>query len=103
MILYMNWRTKVTHLLGDCHQIARVPSDTKWLEVQEGPAEELTDVGRRYCGWCVARVLNGIGRLPDELDGLDIDADLHPPAERADYHPAVRERPAVEVPPPVGA
>jgi len=83
MLLWMNWRTKVTHLFEDCHQITRVPPNTKWLEVQEGSAAELTDVGRRYCGWCCARMLIALDRLPE--GSIRPDADLHPPAERADY------------------
>lgn len=98
MIWYMNWKTKITHLLGDCHQIARIEPGTPWLEVQEGTAEELTTVGRRYCGWCVSRCMRAIDQLPEGV--FRPDADLHPPAERADYHPAVREKPPVEALPP---
>jgi hypothetical protein len=80
MQLWVNWRTRITHLTRDCHQIARLPETTAWLEHQEGTVDELTNVGRRYCSWCVIRYLSAGERL-----GLVPDADLHPPAERADY------------------
>jgi len=84
MLLWMNWRTKTTHLFEDCHQIARVPvASSKWLEEQEDSAAELTSVGRRYCSWCVSRALVAIEKLPP--GAFNPDADLHPPAERADY------------------
>lgn len=82
MVWYVNWRTKITHLLGDCHQIARIPPGTAWLERQEGTALELTATGRRYCGWCVSRIMVGID---DMGDAYNPGAELHPPAERADY------------------
>lgn len=89
MELWVNWRTRITHLTRDCHQLGRVPldADPSWLERQLGPAEELTDTGRRYCSWCVARLLRAADRV-----GLTPDAELHPAAERADYvtvHPPV--------------
>jgi len=88
MRLWVNWRTRITHLTRDCHQIARVPDETPWLEMVEGEAEELTDQGRRYCGWCVGRLL-----LATDREGVVPDADLHARAERADYIPkAEKER-----------
>lgn len=80
MELWVNWRTRITHLTRDCHQLARMPADHPMLERQEGPADELTNVGRRYCGWCVARLLRAADRA-----GVVPDAELHPAAERADY------------------
>lgn len=93
MELWVNWRTRITHLTRDCHQLARIPDETPWLELQEGAADELTDTGRRYCGWCVGRLLRAADRV-----GLVPDADLHPPAERADYKP---RKPRAETTPPV--
>jgi len=55
--LYMNWKTKVTHITRDCHQIVAVPEGTAWLEIQEDDVQELCNVGRRYCGYCVSRLL----------------------------------------------
>jgi len=82
MIWFVNWRTKITHPLGDCHQIARIPPGTSWLERQEGSAEDLSATGRRYCSWCVGRIMIGI----DQMNGdFSAGAELHPPAERADY------------------
>ena len=79
--LWVNWRTKITHLSRDCHQLARIPEGTAWLEMEEGSGEDLTGVGRRYCGWCVSRVV----RAADRAGGFVMDAELHSPAERADY------------------
>jgi hypothetical protein len=78
--LWVNWKTRITHLSRDCHQIVRVPDDTPWLEPQEGEVKEMIDVGRRYCSWCVGRYLSAGCRA-----GVVPDADLHPVAERADY------------------
>jgi hypothetical protein len=80
MQLWVNWRTKITHLSRDCHQIVRVPNETPWLELIDDDIEELMKTGRRYCGWCVGRLLRATDR-----EGIVPDADLHPPAERADY------------------
>jgi len=80
MQVWVNWRTKITHLSRECHQLARIPEGTAWLELQEGTAEELTGTGRRYCSWCVGRYV-----CAGERAGVVPDADLHPPAERADY------------------
>jgi hypothetical protein len=80
MELWVNWRTRITHLSRDCHQIQRIPDGTSWLEKDEGEVSDLTSVGRRYCSWCVGRYLNS-----GELLGVSLSADVHPPAERADY------------------
>jgi hypothetical protein len=80
MQLWVNWRTRITHLSRDCHQIQRIPEGTTWLEMEEGDVDELTNVGRRYCSWCVGRYLSAGERL-----AVVPSADLHPPAERADY------------------
>lgn len=85
--LWVNWRTKITHLDRDCHQIARIPEGTAWLEHEEGDVEELVAIGRRYCSWCVKRYL-----IAGEAAGIEMGADLHPPAERADYLPRARNR-----------
>jgi hypothetical protein len=80
MQVWVNWKTRITHLTRDCHQIARLPADTAWLEPVEGEVSEIISVGRRYCSWCVGRYL-----VAGEYLGVVPDADLHPPAERADY------------------
>ncbi len=80
MQVWVNWRTRITHLSRDCHQIQRIPDETAWLEYQEGEVREICGVGRRYCSWCVGRYL-----MAGEFLGVVPDADLHPPAERADY------------------
>jgi hypothetical protein len=80
MQVWVNWRTKITHLSRDCHQLARIPEGTAWLEMQEGPVDQIVGQGRRYCSWCVGRYLTAGDHL-----GVIPDADLHPPAERADY------------------
>jgi hypothetical protein len=80
MKVWVNWRTRITHLTRDCHQIQRIPNDTAWLEPQEGEVSEIINVGRRYCSWCVGRYL-----AAGELLAVVPDADLHLPAERADY------------------
>jgi hypothetical protein len=56
--VYMNWKTRVTHITRDCHQIVAVPEGTPWLETQEEEnVEDLVNVARRYCGFCVSRLL----------------------------------------------
>ncbi len=80
MRLWVNWRTRMTHITRDCHQIARIPNGVDWLEFQEGDSIELTSIGRRYCSWCVSRYL-----VAGDLLSVVPSADMHPPAERADY------------------
>jgi hypothetical protein len=80
MQVWVNWRTRITHLSRDCHQIQRIPEGTSWLEPEEGEVGELTSVGRRYCSWCVGRYL-----AAGELLSVVPSADVHPAAERADY------------------
>jgi len=81
VLLWVNWKTKITHLSEDCHQLGRLIEEPgRVLEIQEGTAEELTSVPRRYCGWCVSRMIRSIEGVP-----FTFEAETRENAMRADY------------------